>query len=144
MKIVINKCFGGFGLSFLGVMRYAELAGFKLYPWLDEITKKVYGDRAVIGNNELTHHFSRVPADGLEKSGCGLDWPKLPEGAYWSDSDLDRSDPILVRLVEEMGSEAASGRYAKLAVVEVPDDVEWEIDEYDGSEKIAEKHRTWS
>jgi hypothetical protein len=31
MKIVINDCYGGFGLSYEGVMRYAELKGIKLY-----------------------------------------------------------------------------------------------------------------
>jgi hypothetical protein len=32
---------------------------------------------------------------------------------------------------------------AELKVVESPDDVEWEIEEYDGIEWIAEVHRTW-
>jgi hypothetical protein len=35
------------------------------------------------------------------------------------------------------------GAYSQLKVVEIPDGVEWEIAEYDGSEHIAEKHRTW-
>jgi len=30
-----------------------------------------------------------------------------------------------------------------LKIVEIPDDVDWEINEDDGSEWIAEKHRTW-
>ena len=30
MKVVINKCHGGFGLSDLGVQRYAELKGINL------------------------------------------------------------------------------------------------------------------
>jgi hypothetical protein len=29
-------------------------------------------------------------------------------------------------------------------VIEIPDDVEWEVEEYDGLEWVAEKHRTWS
>ena len=33
MKVVINACYGGFGLSHKAIMRYAELKGFKLYPW---------------------------------------------------------------------------------------------------------------
>jgi hypothetical protein len=32
---------------------------------------------------------------------------------------------------------------AELEVVEIPDDVEWIIVDYDGMEHIAEKHRTW-
>jgi hypothetical protein len=36
------------------------------------------------------------------------------------------------------------GVHAELKVVDVPDDVDWEIGEYDGTEWVAEKHRTWS
>lgn len=36
-------------------------------------------------------------------------------------------------VVEQLGSERASGLFASLKVVEIPDGVEW----------IAEKHRTW-
>jgi len=36
-----------------------------------------------------------------------------------------------------------NGSYSRLKIVEVPDDVEWEVDEYDGNEWVAEKHRTW-
>lgn len=67
----------------------------------------------------------------------------FPNEGYWSMYDLEREDPNLVRVVEEMGS-AADGPYSNLAVVEIPDGIEWEIDEYDGVEHIAEKHRTWS
>lgn len=56
--------------------------------------------------------------------------------------DLPRDNPTLVAVVEALG-EQANGKYAELKVVEVPDDVEWFIDEYDGVETIHEKHRTW-
>lgn len=77
----------------------------------------------------------RLSAEAMQRLG-------RPDGDYWY-YDHRRSDPDLVRVVEEMG-EAANGRFARLRVVEVPDDVEWEIDEYDGTEHVAEKHRTWS
>lgn len=57
--------------------------------------------------------------------------------------ELDRSDPHLVKTVLELG-EQANGRYARLKVVTIPDDVEWTIMEYDGTEWVAEAHRTWS
>jgi hypothetical protein len=41
-----------------------------------------------------------------------------------------------------MGDEA-NGRFSELKVVDIPDDVEWQIDEYDDLEWVAEKHRTW-
>ena len=60
----------------------------------------------------------------------------------WYYRDVDRNDPILVQLVEE-NSELYSGRCAELAVVEIPDGVDYEIEEYDGREHVAETHRTW-
>lgn len=57
----------------------------------------------------------------------------------WSGS---RTDPVLVRVVEELGEEA-NDSYSELKIVEIPDNVEWQIEEYDGAEWVAEKHRTW-
>ena len=37
----------------------------------------------------------------------------------------------------------ASGKFADLEVREIPDGVDWQIDEYDGNESIHEVHRTW-
>jgi hypothetical protein len=50
----------------------------------------------------------------------------------------------LIAVIEEMGVAEASGKYAEITIVEVPDDVKWHIDEYDGIEHVAEDHRTWS
>jgi hypothetical protein len=56
--------------------------------------------------------------------------------------DIGRNNPILVEIVEQLG-ESADGRYAELKVVDIPDDVQWHIDEYDGWETIHENHRVW-
>lgn len=92
MKIVINRCFGGFGLSEKALEEYKTRKGIdeKIWSW-----------------------------------------------------GINRDDPDLIDIVENMGKAANSG-FAKLKIVEIPDDVEWEISEYDGLEHIAEKHRTWS
>ena len=58
-------------------------------------------------------------------------------------TELDRSDPKLIEAVETIGVEAASGDYAELKIVEIPDDVAYSIAEYDGNEWVAEIHRTW-
>jgi hypothetical protein len=92
IKVVINKDFGGFGLS-------------------DE-------------------------AKALYKERKGITDPN------WWYRDILRDDPILVQIVEEMGDNA-NGGYAELKVVEIPDDADWYIEEYDGSEWVAERHRTW-
>ena len=61
---------------------------------------------------------------------------------FWYDDKIDRADPALVQVVEELG-EKANGRCAKLKVVDIPDDIEYYIDEYDGIESVHEKHRIW-
>ena len=67
---------------------------------------------------------------------------ECPYWDLWTADDTSRSHPLIVQVVEELGG-AASGRCASLEIVEIPDDVEWEIAEYDGYERVAEKHRTW-
>ena len=57
-------------------------------------------------------------------------------------SDIARNDPILVYVVETLGNEA-NGSFAKLRIVEIPDDVNWEISDYDGMESVEEVHRSW-
>jgi hypothetical protein len=57
--------------------------------------------------------------------------------------EIPRNDAELVRVVKELG-EKANGFCATLKVIEVPEDVDWYIEEYDGNEWVAEKHRTWS
>ena len=61
----------------------------------------------------------------------------------FTDRDVARDDPYLVQVVEELGARA-NGRHAELKVVEIPANVDWTIEEYDGNETVAEAHRTWS
>jgi len=56
--------------------------------------------------------------------------------------DIPRNDPALIQVVEQMG-EASWSTVSELKVVEIPDDVDWYIEEYDGDEWVAERHRTW-
>ena len=53
-----------------------------------------------------------------------------------------RNDYRLVRVVEELGSEA-NGHCAALKVVTIPDDVEWVVLKANGREHVSEQHRTW-
>jgi hypothetical protein len=60
----------------------------------------------------------------------------------WYERDIARDDPYLIQVINELG-ETANTRFCTLKIVEVPADVEWLIEEYDGLEWVAEKHRTW-
>jgi hypothetical protein len=59
------------------------------------------------------------------------------------DWEIPRNNPLLIQVVKEYGV-SASGEYAELKVVEIPDEVKWYIqtEEY-GQEHVAECHRTW-
>lgn len=82
MQVVINHCYGGFGLS-------AEAESILLET--------------------------------------------LGEDAFY---EMERHNPIFVSLVEKMG-EDVNGMCAKLRVVEIPDGLDYDIDEYDGLESIT-------
>ena len=50
---------------------------------------------------------------------------------------MNRNDLALVNCVELLGKDA-SGSYAKLRIVEIPDDAtDWEVEEYDGFEWLT-------
>ena len=90
MKIVINSCYGGFGLSDQALKLYSCLTG------------------------QDTQSAHSIP----------------------------RNDPVLVHVVETLGT-AANGRFAQLRIIDIPDDVIWQISEYDGNETVEEVHRSW-
>jgi hypothetical protein len=138
-KVVINACFGGFGLSEAGYRRYAELKAITLYP-----EKGQFG---------LTHYWTVSPEarptflDGAAFYEASTEERQASNAAYSAsqlcDRDFPRDDPELIRVVEELGP-ASNGDFAELKVVSIPADVSWHIDEYDGNETIREDHRTWS
>lgn len=145
MKIAVNKCFGGFGLSKLAVLRYAELEGFKLIGYRNKRD----------GSGKLDFNsYERIDQPEAEENDIDLiHWIKqdlgkiisseqLNQGTYFSERDINRNDLHLVQVVEELG-ERASGRFGQIRLIEIPDDVDWEIDEYDGLETVHEKHRSW-
>jgi hypothetical protein len=111
MKVVINRCFGGFSLSREAVLSAREISG-----------DPKWGGCTIMGD---------IGEDG---SVCDTDYGYI--------HGVKRDDPILVRVVEELGNKSG-GMLARLKVVEIPDRIEYEIEDYDGMEHISEQHRTW-
>lgn len=54
-----------------------------------------------------------------------------------------RTDPHLIAAIEKLGLEKSSGECADLYIVEIPNNVDWEITEYDGNESVRERSRTF-
>jgi hypothetical protein len=136
-KVVINRCFGGFGLSWPAMQRYAERKGLvaSYFPLSADTHRTVYGATPV---DPAIHSVAIVVGPHAV-----ADWPDLTDAFVVHHADIPRDDADLVAVVEELGSEAASGQCARLSVASVPADVQWTIEEYDGREWIAEQHRTW-
>ena len=127
MKIVINTCYGGFGLSQEALRELQELDDKLVtthweveYGHPDEVPPAVARTAADLGVN-------MEPLFLVEDEGC----------------HTFRANLNLVEVVEKLGS-LANGGYSDLKIVEIPDDVDYEICEHDGDEWVAEAHRTWA
>lgn len=79
---------------------------------------------------------------GLEWDGYGMLNNKAL-GIESNDYLQYRSHPALIEAIEAVGEEAASGFLSEIKIVEIPDDVQWEIQNYDGKETVHERHRSW-
>ena len=149
MKIVINSCYGGFGLSHEAMMLYAMKKGIDVYPYFqskskfDENSNNKEDEYTRIDTNEDTPEsdFDLIYYSLKDHGKTIKDFPE--KSKYLSCYDMDRSDKALVEVVEELGKKA--DRWAsELSIVEIPDGISWHIEEYDGIEHVAEDHRTWS
>jgi hypothetical protein len=120
MKVVINTDFGGFGLS---------QQAFEL----------------LLQRKGIEYEIVESKTFGFEKKSFYHKGHAGDDNYYLSDYDFydKRSDEDLISVVEELG-EVANGWAASLKIVEIPDDIEWYIHEYDGREHVAERHRTWN
>lgn len=131
MKIILNKCFGGFDVSDEAYKLYAKKKGLELYEYesdfnfSDTTFKKIEGDSKSL----FTYYFTK----------------DFGEEAKISDKDYEkyhlyireeyRKDETLIEVVEELGNRA-SGGFGELEVVEIPDNCFYKIDEYDGMETL--------
>lgn len=135
MKLVINKCFGGFGLSKEAVLALSKTKCSHL-----EITSLSSFGKG--WKEEDKSRFLAYIENGFY-SGYAIEGGNVIEDNHRAHDPYNRACPYLVELVEA-GEVPFNGQCAKLGVVEIPDDVlEFEIDDYDGSETVKEVHRSW-
>lgn len=136
MKVVINRCFGGFGISEEAARWMAEKGSEHARQEIEEYEARKAQCAA--------YAAEKRPAQTSEERLFDIDLKYRGEPQWFGHmSELPRDDPHLVAAVEALG-EKANGEHASLRVVEIPDGTDYEIDEYDGNERVAEKHRTWS
>lgn len=142
MKVILNKCYGGFGCSDACYRLYAQKKGIEVYPYrLDTVREK--------GKGCIYRKVDAKDCDGAWESYFKKDF-----GDSFVDKEVDawsehlwldtshREDPVLIECVEELGKKA-NGKYARLEVVEIPDGLDYVIDDYDGVETLHENVRCW-
>lgn len=117
MKIAINKCYGGFDLSQKLYERLIELGIPKYNNWKD--TPNDDSPFIVPDENSSNKYYSNF-----------TNYNK-------------RTHPLLIQAIEEIGEEESSGMFGKIKIVDIPDDLECKIENYDGLESIHEIHRSW-
>jgi hypothetical protein len=130
MKVVINTCYGGFGISTECAKRYFELKGLTVY----EMPSSFCTQYLLVPLEEFEVQYE------LDKKNS---YYEKSNAMCFSFYNIERDDPFLIQAVEELGEEA-SDRYSELRIVEIPDGIDYTIEDYDGKEWIAETHRTWS
>lgn len=112
-RIVINKRYGGLGLSRKAFLRLREL-----------------GHPLALEETDIGEVWADAPSVREE-------W--LDSFCY----DIPRDDPLLLQVIDELGVEVSSAPMAQLKIVEIPDGVKWHIEKYHGLESIDEDHRSW-
>jgi hypothetical protein len=60
------------------------------------------------------------------------------------DYEIDRTDPVLIQVIEELGDKA-NDTFSKLRIIDLPEGTMYRIDEYDGREKVmTQDNYEWS
>lgn len=142
MKIVINNTYGGFSLSPLAIKEYLKLKGKDAYFYDTEFQNKeiVYTKKDNFTGKEL--FLNCFTKDLGEKFTTKDITEKEFRDCLFKEKGIDRTDEDLIKVVEKL-KEKANTMCSELKIIDIPDDVEWVIEEYDGAEWVSEKHSTW-
>lgn len=132
-KVVYNACYGGFSLSKEAVQRYWDIKGQQVWIEVDK-------ECPFLG---LWTVWLVPPEERLKEKHGGdfyamsmderIAYNKAYSAQTWYYNNVDRHDPDLVQVVEELGDKA-NGEFAKLRIEEVSGP--YRITEYDGYETV--------
>jgi len=138
-------------LSREAVMEYARIKGWVLHTYVEKWSALLYAgkpydpkDKELIKwpNENYKVQEGHGPTPFYSFNPDVKTWKDLGENISFYEHDIKRDDPVLVETVKRLGDKSW-GYCSELKIVEIPDGVKWQIEEYDGIEWVAEKHRTW-
>lgn len=141
MELVLNKCYGGYGLSHAAKMKILEKKGITVFPYLnvktDDFEKSKYkkiSDQTLEEIGQSYPYVAYFQNDPVQDE-IVVDWMDKNRADYkgFDFDDLERFDKELVETVKELGDKSG-GKFAYLEVVEIPDGASFEISDYDGIE----------
>lgn len=132
-EIVLNKCFGGFGLSPLALSELCKRKGVDCYVYVESNTNK--------GEYIQTSPIDVPPSKGFFTIYINKDLGKVINVYDLSKEDyvdlgdyIPRHDKDLVEVVKKLGDDA-NGYCADLRVEKISSKL-YKINDYDGSETI--------
>lgn len=147
-KVAVNKCFGGFGLSNWAMYNIAKKKGIEVFPYkvsynddYTEVKYKKIDDPKDIHNfssegfAERVDFFTEDPLEeewilGMHKDNS---YKVFEEFNFYP--DYNRDDKEMIKVIEELGS-LAERSYADIEILEIEDDEEYIVHEYDGLETL--------
>jgi len=143
MKIVINNQYGGFGLSILAIKEFLKLKGKEAYFYKMDYRDGIFDYTKIDNLNEENLFADCFTKDfGKKFNSKDISEEEFEKYSFYEKS-INRTDKDLIEIVEKLGKQANT-MCSALKIIEIPDDIEYEIEEYDGIEWVAEKHRTWA
>lgn len=139
MKIIISKTYGGLEVPAMVLKKWFEPEAFLYKDLRVENVFKRPDDDDIIERRDKLYITS---ADfGETATQTQIQSSVLSKVDIGSIMENNRQNEKLIKIVEEYMKVVEFHQLIK--VVEVPDDVDWDIADYDGMEWVEEIHRTW-
>ena len=142
MKMVLNRQCGYFDLSIKAIQRFAELENLTLYYYKRTDVTDTYEKIDIKSERDLGRHKILVVQKDF---GLILDLSNDSYSDIVFDVDgIDRCNPSLIKVVEELGKEA-NCFWSWLEIVEIKPGTKFFIDTDDGMETIVtEEDLVWT